>query len=58
LNASPAPGQRVRAVDTTGAGDAFNGGYLAELIRGGSAAECLRAGNEAGARSTRRAGGS
>ena len=53
-----APSQRVRAVDTTGAGDAFNGGYLAELIRGGSAAECLRAGNEAGARSTRRAGGS
>jgi sugar/nucleoside kinase (ribokinase family) len=53
-----APARRVRAVETTGAGDAFNGGYLAALVRGGDPASCLRAGNEAGARATRKAGGS
>ena len=53
-----APARRVRAVDTTGAGDAFNGGYLAALIRGAEAGACLRAGNDAGARSTKKAGGS
>jgi sugar/nucleoside kinase (ribokinase family) len=52
-----APAPRVEAVDTTGAGDAFNGGYLAALVRGGGVAECLRSGNAAGARSTKRAGG-
>ena len=52
---SPAP--RVRAVDTTGAGDAFNGGFLAALVRGSDTTECLRMGNEAGARSTTKAGG-
>lgn len=50
--------RRVRAVDTTGAGDAFNGGYLAVLIRGGSPAACLRAGNDAGGRATTQVGGS
>ena len=53
-----APGVRVRTVDTTGAGDAFNGGYLAARARGRDAATCLRAGNQAGARSTTKAGGS
>ena len=52
-----APAPRVKAVDTTGAGDAFNGGYLAALLRGGDPAECLKRGNEAGAASTTRAGG-
>jgi sugar/nucleoside kinase (ribokinase family) len=52
-----APAPAVRAVETTGAGDAFNGGYLAALLRGGDPAECLRRGNQAGARSTTRAGG-
>jgi len=52
---SPAP--RVTVVDTTGAGDAFNGGYLAAMVRGADVGECLRQGNEAGARSTTRAGG-
>jgi sugar/nucleoside kinase (ribokinase family) len=52
-----APGHRVKVVDTTGAGDAFNGGYLSALLRGGDPGECLQRGNEAGARSTTRAGG-
>jgi ribokinase len=52
-----APPPRVKAIDTTGAGDAFNGGYLSALVRGADAGECLRAGNEAGARATTKAGG-
>jgi sugar/nucleoside kinase (ribokinase family) len=48
---------RVRAVDTTGAGDAFNGGFLCGLLRGLPPAACLRLGNVVGAMSTRRAGG-
>jgi sugar/nucleoside kinase (ribokinase family) len=48
---------RVRAVDTTGAGDAFNGGFLYGLLRGLPARRCLEAGNFTGARSTRAAGG-
>ena len=52
-----APAPRVKAIDTTGAGDAFNGGYLSALVRGGDAGECLRAGNEAGATSITKAGG-
>ena len=52
-----APAPRVRAVDTTGAGDAFNGGFLFALLRGYPARECLRIGNFVGARSTLAAGG-
>jgi sugar/nucleoside kinase (ribokinase family) len=53
--AVPAP--RVRAVDTTGAGDAFNGGFLSGWLRGGTARECLRIGNFVGSQSTRAPGG-
>jgi sugar/nucleoside kinase (ribokinase family) len=52
-----APAPRVRAVDTTGAGDAFNGGFLFAQLGGRPARDCLRAGNFVGARSTLAAGG-
>ena len=51
------PAPRVRAIDTTGAGDAFNGGFLFALLDGRPARECLRIGNFVGARSTLAAGG-
>jgi adenosine kinase len=34
-------------VDTNGAGDAFVGGFLAQLVQGGSLEDCVRAGNYA-----------
>jgi sugar/nucleoside kinase (ribokinase family) len=53
--AAPAP--RVRVVDTTGAGDAFNGGFLFGWLGQRPKRDCLRLGNFVGARSTLRAGG-
>ena len=52
-----APAPRVRVVDTTGAGDAFDGGFLDALLRGAGPAACLKAGNRMGALSTRAPGG-
>jgi ribokinase len=51
------PARRVRAIDTTGAGDAFDGGFLYALLRGHPPRECLHIGNFVGARSTLAAGG-
>jgi sugar/nucleoside kinase (ribokinase family) len=48
---------RVRAVDTTGAGDAWNGGFLAAFLNGRPIKECLRLANEVGAASTTAPGG-
>jgi sugar/nucleoside kinase (ribokinase family) len=48
---------RARAIDTTGAGDAFNAGFLVARLRGLDLADSLRVANQVGARSTERAGG-
>jgi sugar/nucleoside kinase (ribokinase family) len=52
-----APGFKVEALDTTGAGDCFAAGFVSTYLRGRSLAECLRAGNACGALSTLKAGG-
>lgn len=51
------PAKRVKVVDTTGAGDAFNGGFLAARLRGASLRNALALGNRIGTLSTQRAGG-
>jgi len=52
-----APAPRARVVDTTGAGDAFNAGFLAAKLCGATLQAALRLANRVGAFSTRRAGG-
>jgi sugar/nucleoside kinase (ribokinase family) len=51
------PAPRVRAIDTTGAGDVFNGAFLAALLRGAPLERALRRANRAAADSTRHPGG-
>jgi sugar/nucleoside kinase (ribokinase family) len=51
------PSQEVVAVDTVGAGDSFDAGFLREFVRGSDLATCLASGNRAGALSTTRPGG-
>jgi sugar/nucleoside kinase (ribokinase family) len=51
------PTKEVVAVDTVGAGDSFDAGFLHEFVRGSDLAICLASGNLAGALSTTRPGG-
>jgi sugar/nucleoside kinase (ribokinase family) len=51
------PGRRVRAVDTTGAGDSFAAGFVSAFLAGETDQACLKKGNACGALSTRRVGG-
>lgn len=51
------PSARVDVVDTTGAGDAFNAGFLHAWLEGHSASACLEAAIAAGTRSVQASGG-
>jgi sugar/nucleoside kinase (ribokinase family) len=51
------PSHQVDAVDTVGAGDSFDAGFLHEYVRGSDLLACLASGNRAGALSTTRPGG-
>lgn len=49
--------QSVTPVDTVGAGDSFDAGFLRDYVRGADLPTCLASGNLAGALSTTRPGG-
>jgi sugar/nucleoside kinase (ribokinase family) len=49
--------KKVLPVDTVGAGDSFDSGFLHEYVRGSDLLTCLASGNQAGALSTTRPGG-
>ena len=51
------PSREVIPVDTVGAGDSFDAGFLHQYVRGADLATCLASGNRAGALSTTRPGG-
>jgi len=51
------PPLRVEPVDTIGAGDSFDAGFLHAYLRGLDPAQCAAAGNVTGALSTLRTGG-
>jgi sugar/nucleoside kinase (ribokinase family) len=50
-------GFKVTAVDSTGAGDSFDAGFLSAYLRKAPLAECLRIGNACGAMCATRVGG-
>jgi sugar/nucleoside kinase (ribokinase family) len=51
------PAFPVRVVDTTGAGDSFDGGFLAGWLRGEALRQCLLLGSTCGGLTTTRPGG-
>lgn len=51
------PAVKARVVDTTGAGDSFDAGFLAHYLKGSSLMEAARAGAVAGARAVGAVGG-
>lgn len=51
------PPRTVKTVDTIGAGDSFDAGFLHEFVRGANLETCLASGNLVGALSTTRPGG-
>ena len=51
------PAVKTRVVDTTGAGDSFDAGFLASFLKGGSIEASARAGAAAGARAVSAVGG-
>ncbi|MEM9969613.1 MAG: PfkB family carbohydrate kinase [Pseudomonadota bacterium] len=52
-----APAVATDVLDTTGAGDAFNAGFLSSWLRGAPLQTCLEAGNRRGALAVRTRGG-
>jgi sugar/nucleoside kinase (ribokinase family) len=52
-----APALKIKVVDTTGAGDSFDGGFLYGFLNGWSLERSLRLGAACGSLSTRKAGG-
>ena len=54
---SRASGFKVKAVDTTGAGDSFDAGFMSAYLSSASISQCLEAGNACGALSALRSGG-
>ena len=51
------PGYPTRLVETTGAGDSFDAGFLYAYLNGWDIAGCMKMGNAVGALSVQRAGG-
>lgn len=51
------PARRTRVVDTTGAGDSFNAGFLARFLQGAPVRDCAKAGILAAARCVSHMGG-